>query len=252
MKAVYAVANRKGGTGKSTTAHALGTGLSARGYKVLLVDIDPQGNLSDFTGADQSRHTVYNVLKREITAEEAIQHTDSGDIIPATSALVGADLTLTEIGKEYRLKEALETVKRNYDYVIIDVAPALNVLTINALTACTSVIVTASCDTSAIKGAREICEASETVKQYCNNKLRIEGILMTQYNSRAVLTQTIADTLGEYAAQYRTRLFKTKIRSCQALREAAALQQSIYDYAPRSNAVQDYNDFINELIGERR
>lgn len=252
MKKIVTVTNQKGGTGKSTTASALAAGLSLRGYKTLAVDLDAQGNLTYTFGADNTGATVLEVLTGDATAAEAIKHTQSCDVLPANKALAGADAYIKETGKEYRLKEALENVADQYDYIIIDTPPALGILTVNALTACQSVIIPSQADIYSIQGIEQLSETMKPVKKYCNPGLEIEGILLTRYSARSVLSREVADMLEELAAKLGTKLFKTKIREAIAVKEAQISQQSLFEYSPKAKPAEDYNALIDELIGEGR
>ena len=252
MKKIVTVTNQKGGTGKSTTAGALAAGLSLRGYKTLAVDLDAQGNLTYTFGADNTGATVLEVLTGDATAAEAIKHTQSCDVLPANKALAGADAYIKETGKEYRLKEALENVADQYDYIIIDTPPALGILTVNALTACQSVIIPSQADIYSIQGIEQLSETMKPVKKYCNPGLEIEGILLTRYSARSVLSREVADMLEELAAKLGTKLFKTKIREAIAVKEAQISQQSLFEYSPKAKPTEDYNALIDELIGEGR
>lgn len=249
MKEVISIINQKGGVGKSTTASALGAGLLINGYKVLLIDLDAQGNLSYSMKTVNSALSSLEVLTGTATAQEAIIKTEQGDIIPASPALAGADTLITETGKEYRLSEALESVKSEYDYIIIDTPPALGTLTVNALTACDSVVIPAQADIYSLQGIAQLNNTIRTVKKYCNHSLKIKGILITRYNSRAVLTRDMVELLEDTAKNLETVVFNTKIRECIAIKEAQATQQDIYSYAPKSNAVIDYKSFTDEVIG---
>ena len=180
MKEVIAVINQKGGVGKSTTAQAIGQGLFLKGYKVLFVDLDAQGNLSYSLDAKQTNLTSLEVLTRQATAKEVIQKTETGDIMPSSLQLSGADLMLTQMGKEYRLKEALEPLKKSYDYIIIDTPPALGILTVNALTACTGVIIPAQADIYSLQGIGQLNNTIDAVKKYCNKDLILKGIVLTR------------------------------------------------------------------------
>ena len=173
MSRVYAVINQKGGVGKSTTAATLAAGLSLKGYKTLSIDLDAQGNLSYTAKARTNGATALGVLTGEVKAEEAIQHTASGDIIASNKALAGADAFIADTGKEYKLKEALESLQAAYDYVIIDTPPALGILTINALTACNSVIIPAQADIYSLQGVEQLADTMKPVKKYCNPDLKI-------------------------------------------------------------------------------
>lgn len=248
MKKIVSIINQKGGVGKSTTAESLAAGLSLRGYKTLAVDLDAQGNLTYTFGADNTGATVLEVLTGDATAAEAIKHTQSCDVLPANKALAGADAYIKETGKEYRLKEALENVADQYDYIIIDTPPALGILTVNALTACQSVIIPSQADIYSIQGIEQLSETMKPVKKYCNPGLEIEGILLTRYSARSVLSREVADMLEELAAKLGTKLFKTKIRENISIKEAQICQKSIMEYAPKSNASRDYNEWIEEVL----
>jgi len=226
-----AIINQKGGVGKTTTAGALAAGLHRRGYSVLMVDLDAQGNLTN--GAPPAE--THRLLQGERIAPTT---TASGDIYTSSPALASADLTLTQTGKEYRLKEALEGM--SYDFCILDLPPALGVLTANALTAADYAIIPAKADLFSIQGIAQLTQTVNAVKKYCNPKLEIMGILLTMYNKRAILQREIAASLSD--------VFETKIRPCGALAEAQARRMSIFDYAPKSNAAADYDNLITEVL----
>lgn len=248
MSKTLAVINQKGGVGKSTTAATLTAGLSLKGYSTLLIDLDAQGNTSYTAQANTDGATILGVLAGEVTAKAAIQHTASGNIIPASKALAGADAFIADTGKEYRLKEALEPIKGEYDYIVLDTPPALGILTINALTACESVIIPAQADIYSLQGIEQLAETMKPVKKYCNPALEIEGILLTRYNPRSVLNREIAETAGRLARKLGTRLFKTAIREGIAVKEAQINQQTLFDYAPKAKVTDDYRRFITELL----
>lgn len=246
----YAIINQKGGVGKSTTALAIGAGLQLKGYTVLYIDLDAQGNLSYTLRAATQGYNAMGVLQRPETAKQEIQHTPSGDVIASSPALAGADTILTETGKEYRLKEALEGVSGGYDYCIIDTPPALGILTINALTACRGAIIPAQADIYSLQGISQLSSTVQTVKKYCNPALSIMGIVLTRYSSRSVISREVTELIEQTAGQLQTKLYKAKIRECTALKEAQAIKQSIFEYAPRSNATADYKALVSEILGE--
>lgn len=248
MSKAIAVINQKGGVGKSTTALAIGAGLSLKGYSVLFIDLDAQGNLSYTLGADTKGYNAMGVLERPETAKEEIQHTPQGDIIASSPKLAGADKLLEETGKEYRLKEALESLQGAYDYIIVDTPPALGILTINALTACTGAIIPAQADIYSLQGIGQLNSTIETVKKYCNPSLSIMGIVITRFNGRSIIRREVAEMLERTADQLHAKLFSSKIRECTALVEAQATKQNIYSYAPRSNATADYKALVDEII----
>lgn len=248
MKEIIAVINQKGGVGKSTTAQAIGQGLTLKGNKVLFVDLDAQGNLSYSLNASQTNKTVLEVLTKQAEAEEVIQETATGDIMPSSLQLSGADLMLTEMGKEYRLKEAIEPIKSKYDYIIIDTPPALGILTVNALTACTGVIIPAQADIYSLQGIGQLNSTLEAVRKYCNDSFTLKGIVLTRFNKRAVLSRDVADLLEETAKTLNTKLYKTHIREAVAIKEAQIQKACLFTYAPKSNASIDYMNLVEEVI----
>lgn len=248
MKRIVSIINQKGGVGKSTTSQSLAAGLSLKGYKVLLIDMDSQGNLSFSVGADKEGVSTLEVLKRQTSAEEAIQHIGALDIIPASISLAGADMQLTEMGKEYRLKEAIEPLKKKYDYIIIDTPPALGILTINALTASDSVIIPAQADIYSIDAIGQLYGTIRAVKQYTNKELTITGILLTRFSDRTVLSRDLANMIQNTAEQLGTRLFNSTIREAIGIKEAQASKADIFTYAPKSKVAADYMGFVEEFL----
>ena len=212
-----AIVNRRGGVGKTATAHAIGAGLHLRGYKVLFVDMDSQCNLTYDTGAEEKPPTSMEVLNGTAPAEDALQHIPDGDIIPASPSLAVADTTITGTGKEYRLKEALSPIAGRYDFIIIDTPPALGVLTVNALTACNSVIIPAKPELHSLQGIGLLYETIRAVKKYTNPALTIKGILLTHYNGRTILAKDMKANLETTAQELGTKVFDTPIRICNAL-----------------------------------
>ena len=251
MKEIIAVVNRRGGVGKTATAHAIGAGLLHRGERVLFIDLDSQYNLTFDILGKAAPLTSMEVLSGTATAKEAIQHTGNGDIIPASPSLAVADAAIDGTGKEYRLKEAIEPVAGLYDYCIIDTPPALGVLTVNALTACNSAIIPAQAEIHSIQGIWLLYDAIKAVRKYTNPDLTIRGILVTRYNGRSILSRDMKNNLEETASQLGTKVFTNPIRECISIKEAQALQKDIFSYAPKSNAAADYTALLNEITGKR-
>ena len=247
MKTI-AIINQKGGVGKSTTAFTLASGLKNKGYKTLCIDMDAQGNLSYTANANDDLLTIYDLLAEDANINQAIQHTKNFDLIASSKALSGADGFITDIGKEYKLKEILESVKNNYDYIIIDTPPALGILTVNALTACDSVIIPAQADIYSLQGIEQLSKTIQPIKKYCNDKLKIDGILLTRYSPRAILSREVAEIANDLAQNLNTKVFKSTIREAIAVKESQINKQSLFDYAPNSNVTNDYLNFINELL----
>lgn len=250
MKTI-SVINQKGGVGKSTTAEMLISALSLKGFKVLAIDLDAQGNLSYSLAADLTSPTILEVLTEEISAKDAIKKARA-DVISSNKALAGADAFIADTGKEYRLKEALEKISKNYDFCIIDTPPALGILTINALTASDGVIIPAQADIYSLQGIENLEETIKAVKKYCNPNLKIEGILLTRYNPRTILSREVSEMAEKLAKKLETKLFKAKIRDAVAVKEAQISQESLFEYAPKSNVTKDYESFINEFLGKER
>ena len=244
-----AIVNRKGGVGKTATAQALGAGLAKKGYKVLFIDLDSQTNLSYALAAEPDKPSSINVLTGEADAAQAIQQKKGGDIIAGSDRLARAEALIEDnAGKYYRLREALEGLKKKYDYCIIDTPAALDILTLNALTAADSVIIPVQADIYSLQGIDQLQQTIATVKKYSNKDLTIKGILITRYNGRANIAQDMRENLQDMAKALKTRLYKTPIRECTAIKEAQAMQKDIFTYAPRSNAAADYIDFLKEFL----
>lgn len=247
MKTITII-NQKGGVGKSTTAYALGSGLTIKGYKVLYIDLDSQGNLSYAMKANIAGYGSLGVLQRPETIKGEIQRLEAGDIIPSTPNLAIADTTIIDTGKEYRLKEALQAVSGLYDYCVIDTPPALSILTINALTASYGAIIPAQADIYSLQGISQLHNTITAVTKYCNPELKVLGVLLTRYNGRSIIRREVAELLESHANKMNTKLFASRIRECTALVESQAVQDTIYKYAPKSNATKDYMAFVEELL----
>lgn len=247
---VLTITNQKGGVGKTTTAQAICAGLVSRGFKVLAVDLDSQGNLSLASGTNNYEvPTVYNVLKREIEIAEAVQNVEGGyDVLPSNIMLASAEQEIQQAGKEFRLREALETVADQYDYVIVDTPPSLGVLTVNALTASNDIIIPLTAGIFATTGIIQLYLLIESVKKYYNPKLRIVGLLFTCFDKRTKIAQAIEKKAEEISEQIDAPIFKTKIRSSVSVNESQARRQDIFDYAKNSTVAKDYEDFLAELL----
>lgn len=238
------VANQKGGCGKSTTAHAIAAGLTKRGYRVLSLDLDGQRNLTHTAQAAAGELGSMELLTGAARAEQTIQATpESGDIIAASPHLNGDAIESPDV-----LKRALTPVRARYDFIVIDTPPALGMLTINALTAADGVIIPAGADAYSIQGIADLNATIETVKARSNPNLHIAGILLTRYSWRAILSRDLAAVIAETAAALNTKVFDTRIREGVAIREAQAMQQSVFSYAPRSNPAKDYTAFLDEVL----
>jgi len=249
MAKVISISNQKGGVGKTTTTGAIAAGFKLKGYKVLCVDLDPQSNLSFSSGAEtEDCPTIYEILKGEAKITFSIQKVPSFDIISSNILLSGIELEFTQTGREFLLKEVLNAVKDKYDYIFIDTPPALSILTVNAFTASDYIIIPMNADIFSLQGITQLAETIERVRKYCNANLKVEGIVLTKYSKRTVLSREIRGTAELIAEQLNTRLFNSTIRSSVVIMEAQTNQQDIYMYSPKNPATLDYMDLVNELI----
>jgi chromosome partitioning protein len=192
MTKIIGITNQKGGVGKSSTALTLGNYLGSKaGQRVLVIDLDPQGNLSHTLRIGKDAGTVWGVFLGIKTVTEVILRISAVDCLCSSPSLSGADHSLDRTGKEYFLKEALESVMDNYDYIVIDTAPALGILTINALAVCTEVVIPAQADIYSLQGIGQLYQTIEAVRKYCNPTLSIAGILITRFKSQLILNREI-------------------------------------------------------------
>lgn len=245
---IIAIANQKGGVGKTTTASALIAGMSKQGKKVLGVDMDPQGNLSYSLGAEcYQLPTTYELLRRETPAEKTIQQLGEFDAIPANIMLAGIEQELSQIGKEHRLEETLHMVVDNYDYIIVDTPPSLGILTVNALTFADSVIIPATADVYASNGIRQLSNTIESIKMYCNPNLQIDGILVTRFNPRTKVGKQNYNEILKIGEELKVKVYKTFIKNSVAVEEAQTKQQSVIDYSRYSTVSMNYQSFIDEF-----
>lgn len=250
MAAIISFANQKGGVGKTTSAVNVAAWLGKKGKKVLLVDMDPQGNATSGVGISKKsiKNSVYEVLLGEISAKDAVIVTKYKNlsVIPATIALAGAELDLNEIGEKGKgMVKALEEIKDEYDYVIIDCPPTLGLLTINALSASNGVIIPMQCEFYSLEGLSQLILTVKRVRQSYNPNLEITGILLTMYNGRLLLTNQVIEELKKY---YADKLFKTPISRSVKLSEAPSYGEPICYYDPYSKGSLEYSDIAKELM----
>jgi chromosome partitioning protein len=248
MSKVIAIAQHKGGVGKTTTTVNLGAALEKKGYRILLIDLDAQANLTDSLGISTDKTTIESTLKSDIPFfEEETTHV-YGNLyaIPSTLELAGVEvLLLNSYARELILKNLIDQLRKHYDYILIDCPPSLGLLTVNALSAADQVIIPLQAQYLAVKGLKSLLDIIAMIKKQLNRKLTIGGVLVTQYDSRKVLNRDIAETIR---ADFKAEVFDTKIRDNVAIAEAPTAKQDIFRYAPTSNGAQDYNALAEEII----
>ncbi|MFI5343135.1 MAG: ParA family protein [Chlamydiales bacterium] len=244
---VLCFSNHKGGVGKSCSACNVGAGLSIKGHKVLVVDLDPQANLSLSLGVKDAEKTIYQVLHGEKKCGECIYNiTENFDIIPSTLDLAGAELELAaEAGREVILKEAIDDLFGKYHYIIIDCAPSLGLLTTNALTASHEVMIPIQAQYLSLQGISKLTDVIEKIRKRLNKSLMVGGVFITQYDARKVLNRDISSAIEKY---FPKDVFKTKIRDNVALAEAPSHGKDIFRYNSKSSGALDYTALCDEII----
>ncbi|MGD6819011.1 ParA family protein [Metabacillus sp. 84] len=251
MGKIIAVANQKGGVGKTTTSVNLGACLAYIGKKVLLVDTDPQGNATSGIGIEKAdvEYCIYDILVEDTEAAAAIRPSavENLHVIPATIQLAGAEIELVPtISREVRLKRALDKVKHNYDYILIDCPPSLGLLTINALTASDTVIIPVQCEYYALEGLSQLLNTVRLVQKHLNTNLMIEGVLLTMLDARTNLGIQVIEEVKKY---FREKVYKTIIPRNVRLSEAPSHGQPIILYDARSRGAGVYLDLAKEVAG---
>lgn len=249
MTKIIAITNQKGGVGKTTTAVNLSALVAESGKRVLLVDIDPQGNATSGLGkSDTDDNTVYEVLLGEAAARDAVVPTGFGglDLMPTSIELAGAEIELVSVDRrEGLLKKALEDIKNDYDYIFIDCPPSLSLLTLNALTAADSVLIPIQCEYYALEGVGQLVNTVKLIRMKLNPDLKVEGILLTMFDAR---TNLCAQVVQEVRNHFRDEAFDTMIPRNVRLSEAPSYGMPIHLYDPRCAGAQAYRELAAELI----
>lgn len=250
MVKIIAITNQKGGVGKTTSTVNLAACLASLDRKVLVVDADPQGNATSGYGFDKRdiKQCIYDLLINDVPADKVILHTDykNLDILPSTIQLAGAEIDLVSLmNREGRLRKALDKVKHNYDYILIDCQPSLGLLTLNALVAATSVIIPIQCEFYALEGVTMLMNTIQLVQRNLNPALKLEGVVMTMYDGRTNLSNEV---VGEVQKYFQTKMYKTIIPRNVRLSEAPSHGQPIIVYDPKSAGAQHYMNLAKEVI----
>ncbi|MBQ7191694.1 MAG: ParA family protein [Paludibacteraceae bacterium] len=250
MTHIIALANQKGGVGKTTTAINLSAGLAREGQRTLLIDADPQANASSGLGVDirELKQTIYECLVSDIDPQTAVlpTHIDNLHIIPSHIDLVGAEIEMLNIEqREQRMKSVIAAVKDDYDYILIDCSPSLGLITVNALTAATDLIIPVQCEFFALEGIAKLLNTVKIIKQKLNPDLRIQGFVLTMYDSRLRLSNQVYE---EVKRHFGDLVFNTVITRNVRLSEAPSHGMSVIEYDPQSKGAQNYIQLAKELM----
>ena len=250
MGKIIAFANQKGGVGKTTSAVNVAASVGILGKKVLLIDLDPQGNTTSGVGINKKnlKATSYELLINETTADKAVIKTEFKNlsVIPSNISLAGAEFDLYQLdNREYRLKEQLAQIKADYDYIFIDCPPSLGMITVNALAAADAVIIPMQCEYYALEGLSQLMLTIRKIKQLYNPELEICGILITMFNGRLILTMQVISELKKY---YSDKLFKTPISRNVRLSEAPSFGTPVYYHDKSSKGSKEYLDVAKEFL----
>ena len=253
MGRIIAIANQKGGVGKTTTSINLSSCLAEKGKKVLAIDLDPQGNMTSGLGVEKEsvENTVYELILGECTIKESISKTvvDNLTIIPSNVNLAGAEIELLGINdKEYILRTAVEYIRDDYDFIIIDCPPSLNMLTVNAMTTADTVLVPIQCEYYALEGLSQLIHTINLVQERLNPKLQIEGVVFTMYDVRTNLSNQVVDTVKE---NLDTKIYNTMIPRNIRLAEAPSYGIPINMYDSKSAGAESYRNLAKEIIDRK-
>lgn len=248
MAEIIAVANQKGGIGKTTTSLALADALNMKGKKVLYIDLDPQCNgTGNYRAKVDGVGTLYDLLVNGDT--DCIQTTGRGDIIAGDPLLKEAAKVIDGASATFKLKKGLSEIRKQYDYIILDTPPALSILLTNALTAADKVIIPLTADLFGLQGLTQLHDTIAEVQEFTNPDLKVDGLLLIKYKERTNLTKEIHASLPEYTKLMNTKVYSTKIREAVATQEAQAARESLFTWAPASTTAEDYMNLLNEYTG---
>lgn len=243
------ISNKKGGVGKTTTAYNLAAGLRKRGKSVLAIDLDPQCSLTKISGVNKNGPTSFGVIAKEVNINDAILKLEFFDLIPGSPSLGSADQNLPEsVNRLMRIREALADLETDYDFCIMDNAPALGVVTVNAYMAADYVIIPAEANELSTDGIANVFESVLDVRKYVNPNIKIAGILLTRYKPNTVLNREYSSIFNDLAEGMKTKVFKAAIRENVNLSELPSIHVPIFDYKPNSTGAEDYNAFIDEFL----
>lgn len=250
MGKIISIANQKGGVGKTTTSINLSTLLAKKGKKVLMIDADPQGNASSGVGVDRDdiELSVYDILINDVEIKEVVKKTNikNLDLCPSNINLAGAEVELVSVmSREHRLKEKLDSMKEEYDFIIIDCPPSLGLITLNAFTASDSVLIPVQCEYYALEGLGQLLNTISLVKKHLNKEIEVEGALLTMYDARTNLSNQVVKEVKKY---FNDKVYKNVIPRNVKLSEAPSYGMPISLYDPRSKGAKSYDKFVKEFL----
>ncbi|MFY0625839.1 MAG: ParA family protein [Reichenbachiella sp.] len=241
-----AIINQKGGTGKTTTVVNLGCALAKKGKKVLLVDLDPQGNLSYWLGCGELENSMTDVILGETKMEDILLEREGLKVAPSDMSLANLEINIASMEeREGLLLKVIEQVEGNFDFILIDCPPSLSLLTVNALTAADKVIIPLQMEVLSLQGLDQIIASIESIKSVLNEDLEIEGLLPVMVDSRRKLSKEVHELISE---NYDVRVFNSQIRNNVRASEAPSFGESVLSYAPKSNSAIDYTAFAKEIL----
>lgn len=250
MGKIISIANQKGGVGKTTTSINLSTLLAKKGKKVLMIDADPQGNASSGVGIDRDdiELSVYDILINDVEIKDVVKKTNvkNLDLCPSNINLAGAEVELVSVmSREHRLKEKLDVIKEEYDFIIIDCPPSLGLITLNAFTASDSVLIPVQCEYYALEGLGQLLNTISLVKKHLNKEIEVEGALLTMYDARTNLSNQVVKEVKKY---FNDKVYKNVIPRNVKLSEAPSYGMPISLYDPRSKGAKSYDKFVREFL----
>ena len=245
MTKIIAISDHKGGVGKTTSTVNIGAGVALKGKKVLLIDLDPQANLTQCLGLIEPDKTIYGALRGEYDLP-VIEVNNNLFLTPSTLDLASIEIELsTKIAREVILKKMIEKIAGGFDYIFIDCPPSLGLITVNAFAAANEIFIPLQAQFLALHGLDKLTDVIALVRENLNTDLKVGGVFITQYDSRKILNRDIAESVSKY---FDGNIFKTVIRDNVALAEAPIHGQDIFRYDPKSNGAKDYESLINEFI----
>lgn len=253
MGRIIAIANQKGGVGKTTTSVNISTILAKKGKKVLMIDTDPQGNATSGLGIDKNvNFSIYDVIINDVEIDNTIQQTmvKNLEVCPSNIDLAGAEVELVSMeDREYKLKEKIDSQKDKYDYIIIDCPPSLGLITLNAFTASDSVLIPVQCEYYALEGLGQLLNTIQLVQEHLNENLQIEGALLTMFDARTNLSNQVVREVNKY---FENKVYKTVIPRNVKLSEAPSYGMPISIYDPRSKGAKSYDKFVKEFLKKNK